>query len=135
MPPKKIVSYTKSVHLDFRFLYESDTDSTYKYLHDAKRITDKSYLKRVKDWFKRDLDDPELKSLGLPPNNKLLSWKIVMVESPKKFKLTYTTLLPLNADDRKHFHYWLTSLDDGCNNIVEFYKIPYCAVVRVLNSS
>lgn len=132
---KKQSSCTKSVLLDFRFVHENDEDDTYKYLHESKRITDRSYLKFVKNWFKRDLDNPALKSLGLPSDNKLLSWKIVMVESPKKFKLTYTTSLPLSAGDRKDFHYWLTSLDDGCNNTVEYYKIPYCAAVRALNSS
>ena len=134
MPPKKS-SCTKSVLLDFRFLYESDTDDTFKYLHEDKRITDKTYLKRVNDWFKHDLNDPEIKSLGLPQDNKLLNWKITMVQSPKKFKLTYTTSEPLSVEDRRHFHDWLVTLDDGCNNTVEFYKTVYCAVVRVLSSS
>jgi len=126
-PKTKINMY--SVPLEIYFFAEKNNKDIY--LHESKRITANSYLKRVNYMFKRDLDDSGIKSLGLPDKNTLQSWKLDMVEFPKKFILTYTTSMPLNSEDKHTFHEWLADLGSGCNNPVEYYKIDYCPVIRL----
>jgi hypothetical protein len=122
-------THTYTVTLNMYFFAEKNNKDVF--LHDAKRITEKTYFKRVNDWFKTDLDDPEIKSLGLPHGTQLLRWKIQMVEFPKKLKLTYTTSAPLKAEDRQSYHHWIADLDGGCNRPIEFYKTAYCAAIHL----
>ena len=130
MPKKE--SLTNSIIIDIRFFAELDDKTIY--LHNVKRLTPKTYLKKVKKWFERDLNNPELKNLGLPDNNTLVSWNIEILESPTLFKFTYSTSKPLSSEDKKYYSYWVTGLDDGGNYPIEYYKISYTAAMRVVKS-
>lgn len=130
--PKKD-SVTNSILLDISFYIETD-DEEYIYLHNAQKLTQKTYLARIKKWFGNDLNDPKIKDLGLPDNIKLVSWKIELVDFPKLFKFTYTTSEPLNASDRESYGYWITGLDNGGNRPIEYYKKSYTIGIGIHRS-
>ena len=119
--------------LDIKFYIENNDDD--KYLHNEKRITKKSILKKIKDWFKTDLDHKEIKNLGLPQNIELLSWNLELLKFPNKFKLSYKTSKKLSLIDKEHFEYWIIDLDDEYNYPIEYYRKSYYKSIKLFKNT
>ena len=122
--PKKT---TYEVLLDIQFYSENNEDD---YLHNVKRVTPNSYLKIVKKLFDANLNKPNIVKLALPETNTLVSWKLTYENKPTVFKLTYTTSKALNAEDKKLFNEFVSTMDDH-NYVISYYKIYYTAAVRL----